>query len=234
MVEHADILSAEAHEPKSITNATTGDNGKIITPSSATNAISVLELPKAEKLDSEDSSAGGNAAAGVILEADGSGGTQWYPAGHATPVAGSVYGAFGHHGSSETTAIAVATTYVDIDEGWSGALAAKPLNGMTFSAGTGFLTATHAGTYELTATVSVALAAGTNDNVEVDFQVDGAVIGEEIPRLITATTDVGVISVNTIHALTAAQTVGLAIRNNTTTANLDITAVSVTAIRLGP
>lgn len=40
--QHSAILSADCHEPKHITNATTADAGKVITPSSATNGISVL------------------------------------------------------------------------------------------------------------------------------------------------------------------------------------------------
>lgn len=41
-IQHKDILNADTHEPKHITNAVIGDAGKVITPSSVVNGVSVL------------------------------------------------------------------------------------------------------------------------------------------------------------------------------------------------
>lgn len=41
-VEHKDITHDQCHEPKHITNASTSDAGKVITPSSTTSGTSVL------------------------------------------------------------------------------------------------------------------------------------------------------------------------------------------------
>lgn len=48
-IQHASLGSADVHEPKHITLATTADAGKVITPSSTTNGISTLR-----KLNSTD------------------------------------------------------------------------------------------------------------------------------------------------------------------------------------
>lgn len=42
MPEHRTLVSADVHEPKHITSATTADAGKIITPSAASNGVSVI------------------------------------------------------------------------------------------------------------------------------------------------------------------------------------------------
>ena len=49
MPEHVDIQSSQCHEPKHITSATTADAGKVITPSSVSNGVSVFR-----KLDAAD------------------------------------------------------------------------------------------------------------------------------------------------------------------------------------
>jgi len=41
-IQHKDILNADTHEPKHITDAVIGDAGKVITPSSVVNGVSVL------------------------------------------------------------------------------------------------------------------------------------------------------------------------------------------------
>ena len=41
-IEHTDIDSAGCHEPKHFSNATTADAGKVLTPSSTTDGVSVL------------------------------------------------------------------------------------------------------------------------------------------------------------------------------------------------
>ncbi len=46
MAEHVTIANADAHEPKHITISVTGDNGKIITPSSSVSGTSTLEVIK--------------------------------------------------------------------------------------------------------------------------------------------------------------------------------------------
>lgn len=50
-VEHVDIASANAHEPKHITLASTGDTGKVITSSSVTASISEFRLLTPFELD---------------------------------------------------------------------------------------------------------------------------------------------------------------------------------------
>ncbi len=52
MAEHVDIISAECHEPKYMTNATTADHGKVLTPSSTINNVS--ELVQLEIADLSD------------------------------------------------------------------------------------------------------------------------------------------------------------------------------------
>ena len=49
-MEHANIPSEECHEPKHITNTTTSDAGKVITPSSSTDGTSVLRRLLANEL----------------------------------------------------------------------------------------------------------------------------------------------------------------------------------------
>jgi len=41
-LEHTTLSSAQVHEPKHITSATTSDTGKVITPSSSVNNVSQL------------------------------------------------------------------------------------------------------------------------------------------------------------------------------------------------
>lgn len=41
-IQHKDILNADTHEPKHITDSVIGDAGKVITPSSVINGVSVL------------------------------------------------------------------------------------------------------------------------------------------------------------------------------------------------
>lgn len=43
MAEHDSLLSAACHEPKHITDSVTGDNEKVITPSSSTSGTSSME-----------------------------------------------------------------------------------------------------------------------------------------------------------------------------------------------
>lgn len=54
MADHKDILSAECHEPKFITSATTADHGKVLTPSASANGVA--ELVKLEVADLSDAS----------------------------------------------------------------------------------------------------------------------------------------------------------------------------------
>jgi hypothetical protein len=231
-VEHVDTLNAETHEPKHITDATTGDNGKIITPSSATNAVSVLEAPKMEKMNSIDVSADTNAVAGTLFVADGSGGMVAEPAGAAgVTLGGLIRGSMGFHGATDTTTVAD-TNYHPIDTGWGGAgIVAGELNGMTFSSG--LLTATYAGTYAVVCSFSLTLAAGTNDVLEWDISVDGTEIGKSQKRYIANTTDIESMSIADHVAMTAGQTIGLEIKVDTTD-NLTVHGFNFDVIRLGP
>lgn len=50
-LEHTALNSAQVHEPKHITSATTSDTGKVITPSSSVNNISQLRYLRLNELD---------------------------------------------------------------------------------------------------------------------------------------------------------------------------------------
>src|SRR5690625_406450 len=50
-IEHTDIDSAGCHEPKHFSNATTADAGKVLTPSSTTDGVSVLRTLSITDLD---------------------------------------------------------------------------------------------------------------------------------------------------------------------------------------
>ena len=69
--EHSTITSADCHEPKGITSATTADAGKVITPSSSTNGESTLRKVTFAELDA---SAG---SSNEVFIADGAGSGSW-------------------------------------------------------------------------------------------------------------------------------------------------------------
>lgn len=68
MVEHVNIQHADTHEPRHITVSTTADAGKVITPSSSTNGVSVLRFLGITEIDST------GIPAGNYLASDGAGG----------------------------------------------------------------------------------------------------------------------------------------------------------------
>lgn len=70
-IDHTGLTSSQVHEPKHITDATTSDNGKVITPSSSTDGESSLE-----SLEGTDIASTGEST-GVFLTADGDDTSSW-------------------------------------------------------------------------------------------------------------------------------------------------------------
>ena len=215
-VQHSTMTTDDVHEPKHISTAVTGDNGKIITPSGSSAGVSVLE-----SLDITDVVASGVTTAGKNVVTTAAGGLV------VADDPGATYGGTHYHGGAVTTTISSATVYVQLNTAGMGSTV---LNGVTESGGR--MTAVGAGTYILTMSVGFQLAAGTNEEIEFDFAVDGSVIGHGQRRLVGSSSDIGSLGNMVLHTLTANQVVDVYVRNNTGTQNVEHLTYEFNMVRL--
>lgn len=70
-MEHVNIPSANCHEPKHISDASTGDAGKVITPSASTPGVSVLRFLTPSDIGADPSGEGAAALAAAQAYTDG-------------------------------------------------------------------------------------------------------------------------------------------------------------------
>lgn len=215
-ITHSTMVSADVHEPKHITTAVTGDNGKIITPSSSADGVSVLE-----QLDITDVTADGITTAGKNVVTTATGGLV------IADDPGATFGGAHYHGGAVTTTISSSTVYVALN---TAGMASTVLNGVTESSGQ--LTAVGEGNYILTMSIAFQLAAGTNEEIEFDFAVDGSVLGHGQVRLVGSSSDIGSLGNMVLHNLSAGEVVDIYVRNNTGTQNVQHLAVELNMIRL--
>ena len=215
-ITHSTMPTAKVHEPKHITTAVTGDNGKIITPSGSSDGVSVLE-----SLDITDVVAGGVSTAGKNVVTTAIGGLA------IADDPGATFGGAHYHGGAVTTTISSSTVYVALN---TAGMSSTVLNGVTESGGR--LTAVGAGSYILTMSVGFQLAGGTNEEIEFDFAVDGSVIGHGQRRLVGSSSDIGSLGNMVLHTLAANEVVDVYVRNNTGTQNVEHLTFELNMIRL--
>ena len=217
-ITHSTMPTAKVHEPKHITTAVTGDNGKIITPSSASDGVSVLE-----QLDVTDLVATGVTTEGRVVETTATGGIQ------ISTDAGHSFGGVHYHGGAVTTTISSSTVYVQMN---TAGMSSLLLNGVTESAGR--LTIVTAGKYLCTLNVSFGLAAGTNEEIEFDFAVDTSVSGHGQRRLVGSSSDIGSLGSTAMIDLAANEVVDVYVRNNTGTQNVQHYTYTLNIVRMAP
>lgn len=185
-IEHSAIVSANCHEPKHISDATTGDAGKVITPDSTTSGTSILRLLKLEELDFTTVP---HINLNIIA--------------NTTPVAvtAAVDGTL--HTSSDYSAI----TQFTEDTGYAKV-------GFTFNAGTGQITVPETGVYRMSLWLSITSDA-VNSVVGLRFGVGGNYFPVASPVLkveVVAASEIQSLSAMGEYSMTASDvlTIGLA------------------------
>jgi len=225
MPDHKTILNAETHEPKHITDAVTGDAGKVITPDSSTSGISALRKLKTEELDVI------SGAAGQIVRVNAGATALEYKA-----PGGSVYGQLDVTSNTVATSITVAATDVLI----TGATLATPAalataglsNGVTFD-NTGnneLLKIVTAGIYNISAAISFEGVTGATFAFHI--AKNGTALATSKIRRKTANADVGAVTLIENASLAANDTIQIAVQNEGGTGNPTITDMNLNLILL--